>query len=328
MADLDYRRKASSPLRLSTRSTLLEDTQSLRGSGRIIADLEKQHEESLARAYDRLQQSDDVHEHETQSLKTQVTVLRQQLASVAVANAAELKDLRTQFQAKLEAEARQRSAAVAAANEKLAGAQQAWTEESDRGARLRQELLTLQAQNTTEATQAESASRKLAQDLEYLKQHALARLQAEIDRAKIDRRRTEEEAQRRVEMVQQQMQTEVNEWHSRLAAKEALVRNEEAEVADLRRQLQYKTESGERDVRGLQETLRSLRTVVELQEADLIRLRQAREDARRSAKQMSMEVTRLEKEMKRVDSENYLLKSSSAKLGRLVYGRTRRGSPK
>ena len=331
-------RKATSPLKLgggysTARSTLADDLSfekdggsSLRGSTRIIADLEKQHEESLTRAYDRLQVTDDSHEREIHSLKAQVASFRQELAATSLGNAAELKDLRAQFQSRLESEARLRAAAVNSANEKLTGTQQVWASESDRSTELRHELLALKARNSEENAQIQSETRRLAQDLDYLKQQSVTKLQTEMDRGRLDKKRTEDELGRRTEILKQQLQTEVNEWQNRLAAKEAVVRNAEVEVSELRRQLQVKTEAGERDVRGLQETLKSLRTVVELQEADLTRLKQSREEARRNAKQMSSEVTRLEKEMKRVSSENQLLRSSSAKLGKLVYGKGSRGN--
>ena len=87
--------------------------------------------------------------------------------------------------------------------------------------------------------------------------------------------------------------------------------------------MQKTTYRGEQEIQSLEASLTKLRHLSELQDRDFADLEQSRRQARNDAREMSAAVRRLEQEMKSMDSENQLLRSSSGKLGKLVYGRTR-----
>ena len=332
--DPDPWRKSSSPLKFRSGYTSVHSsfTQDLYSSpfpdspskvpaSPILADMQRAYENSLTKAYDRLQYSSSSHDNDVQSLQRLVNSLREEVASTAQANSKELSDLRAQFQARLIAENRLRDTSMDVASTRLSEMQQIWASESDRSVSLRQELLTVRVKSGEEASKLRAENTALALELDRVKGTVVTRVQGEVDRTRGDVTVQQDEHIRFCSVLKQENQTAINEVRNKLAMQEARARNGENEVSALRQQLLAKTQQAESDVKGLNENLKSLKTVVEGQEAELIRLKEDREMAKRDAKELNEEVVRLEREMHRVHESNSELRSSSEKLERLVYGR-------
>jgi len=314
-------RKASEPLRKSGSSTA-RTTLTERPTSRLVS-VEREHEASITQAYDRLQLSENTHEREVQTLKAHLVVLRQDLATTLSTNVRDLSDLRTQLQARVEAEQKLREAEVLASSSLLRESQHSWAQEADRAAELRRELLSLKAKRADETGRLQGAQRKLAVELESTRQHHLARLQHDVDRARAEKTRLLDQQQRTSALLRQEQQSSLTQLNTQLAERESRVRRLEAETETLRNDLQKSTQRGEDEIEGLQASVGKLRHLAELQDRDFANLEQSRRQARNDAREMSAEVRRLEEEMKYMHSENHLLRSSSGKLGKLVYGRTK-----
>lgn len=319
MAEVE--RKASEPLRKSgssTARTALTD----RPTSRLVS-VEREHEASLVQAYDRLQLSENTHEREVQTLKAHLALLRQDLSATLSSNARDLSELRTQLQARVEAEQKLREAEVLGSSSLLRESQHTWANEADRAAELRRELLSLKAKRADETGRLQGAQRKLAQELESVRQQHLARLQHDVDRARAEKTRLLDQQERTSALLRQEQQSSLSQLNTQLAERECLVRRLEAETEALRDDLQKVMRRGEEEMEGLQASVGKLRRLAELQDRDFAELEQSRRQARNDAREMSTEVRKLEQEMKRMHSENQFLRSSSGKLGKLVYGRTK-----
>lgn len=314
-------RKPSEPLRKSGSSTARTALTEI-PSSRLIS-VEREHEASITQAYDRLHLSDSAHERETQTLKAQLAALRQDLANTLSRNSRDLSDLRNQLQARVEAEYKLREAEVLAGSSQLRESQQIWAKEADRAAELRRELLSLKAKRADETGRLQGAGRQSAQELESLRQHRLARLQHDIDRARAEKTRLLDQHERASALLRQEQQSSLSQLNAELAERESRVRRLETETEALNEELQKTTQRGEQELQSLEASLTKLRHLSELQDRDFADLEQSRRQARKDAREMSAAVRRLEQEMRSMDSENQLLRSSSGKLGKLVYGRTR-----
>lgn len=297
------------------------------GTHSIVMDVQKQHEKTLEQVYTRMELSDRAYQAEVTSLQAQVASLRQQLELASVSHAREVEAYRRDFEERLRSETLGRESALTSLAAKTKETQHISTLESDRCAELRKDILTEKERHSDTMARLLSEQRAIQQEIDYYQNQKLPSMQSELDRLKDEKQRLAQENERIVLKMKEDHQALLAELQTKLEAKEAFARNLEYDAADLRHQIAVRTEANARDTAALQDTIKATRGVIDVQERDLARLKQARTEARLDSKELAREVSSFESEVLEAKSHNQQLRSDARKLERLVYGKTGR-SPK
>ena len=275
--------------------------------------------------------SDRAYQAEVASLQAQVASLRQQLDLAGVSHAREVEAYRRDFEERLRGETMGRESALTSLAAKTKETQHIASIESDRCAQIRKEILEEKERHSDLTTRLLADQRSIQQEIEYYQEQKLPSMQSELDRLREEKQRLQQENDRAVLKIKEDHQALLTELQTKLEAKEAFARNLEYDAADLRHQIMVRSEAYARDIAALQDSLKSTRGVIDVQERDLARLKQARTEARLDSKELAREVSSFESEVQEAKSHNQQLRSDARKLERLVYGKTgsRRGtSPK
>ena len=337
----EYLKSSSSPLgvhatysnpMLSPRSRL---TASHNYSSDYVNGLEvrfnqKQHEREVSSAYERSRLQENLYERNTQSLRSEILSLRHQIDLSNQTHLRETNRIREEYEYKLNSAMREKEESNTIIKKRLNELQSFLEAETNRTSELRQELSNTKLRHSEEVSRLNKKIIEATQELERVKSDLYTTTREEINALQRDKEELEKRHALELELNRDSNSKKIQDLQREIQLQEQKIQALEYEVADLRRELAHRTESAQKDIANLQETLEHTRRYAEVQEQDLERMRQAREAARKENRLLSREMATMEYEFERVKSENQKMSEEIPKLEKIVYGRTlkKNGSPK
>lgn len=257
------------------------------------------------------------------ALRVQLQSLTQRLAALRLRQSRELHTVRTDLEASLYEVALESSSATRAAEDRLRSALRTYESESNTSAALLSQLLALKAQNGAEVRTLHQEIRFSQEKVDFLRLHAHEKLQNERNRLRreVEILRTAKE-QAYSSLLSQQL-AEQHAFALRLQV--STVREEEMDrqTSALRSELRTTDLRGSQEVTSLSETLQSLQKLVQRQEGEGTKLAMLQTASLRNAHTLSRMVLKVGQKAELLKGENRMLRSKSARLGKLVYGKSR-----
>lgn len=233
----------------------------------------------------------------------------------------ELLEQKQFYEQQLEASRQEGDRSMTGLNYKVSDLMSALSSESERCARYRQELLTLKAKYNEELDTLHRNIESVVEESEHLKRSTLAQMQEDVTRYQSEAQTQRTAKEFEVGQVKEEYSSRFLELQAQLESSQTRVQMLEIELEEARKQIKSLTEDYEKELRDMQVSLASTRTIMETQEMDLKRLKLAREDARKDARELAKEVATLELEMRQMKKEKAVLHSGNQKMERLLYGK-------
>jgi chromosome segregation ATPase len=261
------------------------------------------------------------YEEELNRQRSDIISLRQQVDSTNQAHLRELLAQRQTYEQQLDALRQDGDRSVSGMQYKVSDLMAALSSESDRSARYRQELLSLKAKYNEELEALHRNIEAVVDESEQLKRSTLAQMQEDVNRYQSEAVTSRNSKEFEVKQVKEEYKGMVEELNAQLESSNTRVETLEYELAEARKQLKSIAENYEKELKDLQISLTSTRSIMETQETDLKRLKLAREDARKDARELAKEVAVLELEVRQMKKEKAALHSGNQKMERLLYGK-------
>ena len=307
--------RLSASMLSSRRSGSLAPLESPLGSARSLRIPERSSEVC------QLRQRLSEYEEELNRQRSDIISLRQQVDSTNQAHLRELLAQRQAYEQQLDALRQDGDRSVSGMQYKVSDLMAALSSESDRSARYRQELLSLKAKYNEELEALHRNIEAVVDESEQLKRSTLAQMQEDVNRYQSEAVTSRTSKEFEVKQVKEEYKGMVEELNAQLESSNTRVQTLEFELAEARKQLKSVAENYEKELKDLQISLASTRSIMETQETDLKRLKLAREDARKDARELAKEVAVLELEVRQMKKEKAALHSGNQKMERLLYGK-------
>lgn len=265
---------------------------------------------------------ESLYERNTQSLRSEILSLRQQIDLANQTHLRETHRIREDYEYKLNSVMREKEESNTILKKRLNELQNFLEAETTRTADLRQELSSIKLKHSEEVSRMNKRIIEATQELDRVKSELYTTTRDEINALQSDKEELEKRYTLEIDINRETNQKKIQDLQREITMQEQKIQSLEYEVADLRRELAHRTESAQKDIANLQETLEHTRRYAEVQEQDLDRMRQAREAARKENRSLSREMATMEYEFERVKTENNKMREEIPKLERIVYGRT------
>lgn len=273
---------------------------------------------------------DSLYERNTQSLRSEILSLRQQIDLANQTHLRETNRIREDYEYKLSSAMKEKEESNSILKQRFNELQNFLESETTRTADLRQEVSSTKLRHSDEVSRLNKKIIEATQELERVKSELYTITRKEINSLQRDKEDLEKRHTLELDLNRETNHKKIQDLQREISMQEQKIQSLEYEVADLRRELANRTEGAQKDIFNLQETLEHTRRYAEVQEQDLDRMRQTREEARKENRLMSREMASMEYEFERVKSENNKMREEIPKLEKIVYGRTmkKNGSPK
>jgi len=257
------------------------------------------------------------------ALRVQLHSLTQRLAALRLRQSRELQTVKTDLEASLHEMALESSSATRAAEDRLRSALRTYESESSASAALLSQLLALRAQNGAEVRNLQREIRLDREEADFLRLHASEKLQNDRNRLRIQVQTLRNAKEQAYSTLISQQLAEEHDFTSLLQASTAHTEQLDRQTSALRSELSLTVLRGSQEVTSLSETLQSLQKLVHRQEGEGTQLAKLQSASLRNAHTLSRMVLKVGQKAELLKGENHLLRSKSARLGKLVYGKGR-----
>lgn len=253
----------------------------------------------------------------------QLQSLTQRLAALKLRQNRELQAVRNDLEASIHEVALESDSATRTAEDRLRNALREYESESCSSAELLSQLLALKAQNGDEVRHLQIEIRRKREEADFLRLHASEQLQNERNRVRLDieeLRKSKE--QMHVSVLTEQLR-EQRAYAACIHTATGHIELLDTHTSALRNELNAVIARGMQETTALSETLQSLQNISQNQEVEVTKLAKLQAATIKNAHTLSHMVLKVGKHVEQLASQNQLLRSKSAHLGKFVYGKGR-----
>lgn len=305
--------------RLSTRPS-----DSFGYSSDFVNQLEKKHDAAIASLSEKLRVQEHNHAQSTESLHKSAAAHQLQAELSVQSHIKEARVQNQELEARLAGMMRDKNETERNLRNRVLELSNALEAERARSGQYLQDLSRLKGSSEDEIAKLRGQLRLALDEATRVQSYHNETSKRDYETMEQERQYIQAEKQEYIYQVRRQYDAQVTELRLRLESKDALLISIEQDLADARRQLSTRAEASARDLHTMQETLRSTRKVLELQELDLDRLKRDKEETRKEGQIISKEAAILEHDLGQLRHESKGLKAQNKRMQKIVYGRSPR----